>query len=212
MAYMDLIFLGLVVALILYRLNEVLGTRPEQPHIKIVTKKEFDKIYDMIQGKIKEDEKFADIEVTQTQADEALARIEGFDKDSFLRRASKAFEMVLEAFANRDLETLKMLTAPKLYEKFEAIIKEREAQNISAESDLIRIEKMEIAEVKVSATKAQIAVRFQSEQINVLKNKDGEVIEGDENFVQEITDVWTFEKNLNNNSPVWLLNSTKKKS
>ncbi|MBR2299734.1 MAG: Tim44 domain-containing protein [Alphaproteobacteria bacterium] len=210
-AYMDLIFLGLVVALILYRLNSVLGTRPEQPQIKIVSKKEFEKIYDMIQGKIKEDEKFADIKVSETPADEVLKNIE-FDKVSFLKRASKAFEMVLEAFANRDLQTLKMLTTHKLYEKFEAIIKEREEQNISAESDLIRIDEMEIVDAQISPKNiAQIAVKFKSDQINVLKNAQGEVIEGDENFVQQITDVWTFEKNLNNNSPVWLLNSTKKK-
>ncbi|HCU59004.1 MAG TPA: hypothetical protein DIC64_03385 [Alphaproteobacteria bacterium] len=210
-AYMDLIFLGLVVALILYRLNNVLGTRPERPQIKIVSKKEFDKIYDMIQGKIKEDEKFADIKMPQTAADEVLSSIDGFSKESFLKRASKAFEMVLEAFANRDIETLKMLTTSKLYKKFEAIIKEREEQNISAEDDLIRICEMEIVDAKISSKNiAQISVKFQSEQVNVLKNAQGEIIEGDENFVQQITDVWTFEKDLNSNSPVWLLNSTKK--
>jgi len=208
---MDLIFLGLVVALILYRLNSVLGTRPERPQIKIITKKEFDKIYDMIQNKAHEDEKFGAIKVSQTPFDKELLKIEGFDKNAFLRRASKAFEMILEAFSNRDKETLKMLTTVKLYEQLSNIIDERTTQNITSESDLIRIDEMEIVDVKITMKKAHISVKFQSDQINVLKKADGEVIEGDENFVQQITDVWTFEKDLDSKTHVWLLSSTKKK-
>jgi len=210
-AYMDLIFLGIVVALILFRLNNVLGTRPDHPQIKIVTKKEFDKIYDMIQNKIQDDERFGAIKVSDTKADDDLSQIENFDKNIFLKRASKAFEMILNAFANRDTETLKMLTTSKLYEKFSQIIDERKAQNITAESELIKIDEMKIDDVKITQKTAKIAIKFVSSQINVLKNADGEVIEGDENFVQQITDVWTFEKDLNSASHVWLLCSTKKK-
>ena len=57
---------------------------------------------------------------------------------------------------------------------------------------------------------AKITVRFVSEQVNILKNKDGEVIEGDENFIQNITDSWTFERALTSTNPNWLLVSTKK--
>ena len=70
---------------------------------------------------------------------------------------------------------------------------------------------LSIKDAKISSKGiARIAVQFVSEQINILKNAAGEVLEGDENFVQQITDVWTFEKDINSNSPVWLLVSTKK--
>ena len=211
-AYIDLVFLGIVVALILFRLNNILGTRPEQPQIKIVSKKDFEKIYDFIQQKTQEDAKFSDIKLNDSSADEVLKNIEGFQKQDFLKRVSKVFEMVLEAFANRDRETLKMLTDKKLFEKFSAIIDEREAQNITSESDLIKIDEMQISDAKISPKGiAKIAVQFVSEQINVLKDADGTLIEGDENFVQKITDTWTFEKNIHSSSPVWLLTSTKKK-
>lgn len=211
-AYLDLIFLGVVVLLILLRLNNVLGTRPEQPQIKIVSKKEFEKIYDIIQNKVKEEERFCDIKLCQSPADETLAKIPNFAKEDFLKRVSKVFEMVLEAFANRDNETLKMLTTPKFYEKFADVLEQRKEQNLTLESDLIKIDEMEITDAKVSAKGvAQITVKFVSDQINVLKNDKGEVLEGDENFVQKITDMWTFEKDINKSSPVWLLNSTKKK-
>ena len=211
-AYMDLIFLGLVVALILYKLNTVLGTRPNKPFIKIVNKQEFDRLYNMLAKKAEEAAKFEGITLSATPADVELAKIKDFNKEDFLKRASKVFEMVLEAFAAQDKETLKMLTTTKLYKKFDELIDERQAENITAECDLIKIDEMKIKNVKVSEKgMAQIAVELTSSQINVLKDANGNLLEGDENFVQQITDVWTFEKDLNKASPVWLLASTKKK-
>jgi predicted lipid-binding transport protein (Tim44 family) len=49
-----------------------------------------------------------------------------------------------------------------------------------------------------------------SEQVNLLKNADGDIIEGDENYIQQISDVWTFEKSLDANVNNWMLCSTKK--
>ena len=39
---------------------------------------------------------------------------------------------------------------------------------------------------------------------------DGNVIEGDENYIQNIEDIWTFERAINSTSPNWILISTKK--
>ena len=211
-AYMDLIFLGIVVALILYKLNTVLGTRPNKPFIKIVNKAEFDRIYQMLEKKAQEDEQFASVKLSNSSSDDVLAQIPEFNQTDFLKRVSKVFEMVLEAFASQDKETLKMLTTPKLFQKFDEIIKQRQADGITAETDLIKIDEMHILNTRISEKGlAKIVVEFTSSQINVLKNANGELIEGDENFVQKITDTWTFEKNINTSSPVWLLSSTKKK-
>jgi len=211
-AYMDLIFLGLVVALILYKLNSVLGTRPSKPFIKIVNKQEFDRLYNMLTKTVEEAAKFEGIKLSKTSAETELEKIKDFNKEDFLKRVSKTFEMVLEAFAEQDKETLKMLTTAKLYKKFIEVIDERQVEHITAETDLIKIDEMKIKDVKVSDKGlAQISVELTSSQINVLKDASGNLIEGDENFVQQITDVWTFEKDLNKASPVWLLASTKKK-
>jgi len=211
-AYLDLIFLGLVVILILIRLNNVLGTRPEKMQIKIVDKKEFENFYHMVHDELEKNEKIIGAEVPLTPSDSVLAQIPHFSKPDFLARAAKAFEMILTAFANYDKKTLQMLVSPKLYERFAEIIDDRQSQNLVAETDLIKVDEMRIEDAKISAKGiAKIVVKFITDQINVLKDKNGEVIEGDENFVQKITDVWTFEKNLNTASNVWLLTSTKKK-
>ena len=91
------------------------------------------------------------------------------------------------------------------------IINQRKAEGITSETDLIGFNEAEITSAKISSNDiAKITVKFVSEQVNILKNKDDEVIEGDENFIQNITDVWTFERSLTSTSPNWLLVSTKK--
>ena len=210
-AYLDIIILLVAAVFILMRLRNVLGTRPENEHrILVMTDEEWKRM------KAKQARLDEHLQMTPEQEHSPLERtldkIPGFYKADFCARAAKVFEMVLTAFATRDEETLKMLTGKKLFAKFQEIIAQRKQEGISAESDLIRIEKMDIQDAKLSPKgMAQIVVQFVSEQVNLLKNAAGEVIEGDENFVQKITDIWTFEKDIHASSPVWLLVSTKKK-
>lgn len=217
-AYLDIIFLLIVAVLILMRLYSVLGTRPEQKtEIRIITKEEFEKNYDNIRQELARKLKVADVSSASAESESdklnnVLAKIPGFNRVDFCTRVMKVFEMILAAFAERDEKTLQMLTGKKLFAKFQEIIKQREEEGITAETDLIKVEELCIADAKISAKGvAQIVVRFISEQVNLLKNAAGEVIEGDENFVQKITDIWTFERDVTSNSPVWLLVSTKKK-
>lgn len=216
-AYLDIIFLLLVAVLILLRLRSVLGTRPEQKtEIRIVSREDFEKKYETIRQevakKLNVEDKFRPIDDDKMgEVDKNLLQIPGFSRPDFCVKVMKVFEMVLVAFAERDEKTLKMLTGKKLFDKFQEIIKQREEEGITAETDLIKIDELCIEDAKVSAKGiARIVVRFISEQVNLLKNAAGEVIEGDENFVQKITDIWTFERDITTNSPVWLLVSTKK--
>ena len=55
---------------------------------------------------------------------------------------------------------------------------------------------------------AEITVSFISELISVVKNSDGEIIEGDEKQSKRQKDVWTFSKDLKSQDPVWFLVAT----
>lgn len=204
---MDIVFLLVIAVFIFIRLWNVLGTRPENENrIFVVSNEEWNKIKHEAIGNVTEEKE-------ESPFSSVLSKIPNFSSKDFCSRAAQVFEMVLKAFANHDEETLKMLTGKKLFEKFQEIIATRKQEGISAENDLIRIEKTDIQDARISSKGiAQIVVRFVSEQVNLLKNAAGEVIEGDENFVQKITDVWTFEKDINTTSPVWRLVSTKKNS
>ena len=150
-----------------------------------------------------------DSELSET--DKVLSKIPNFNKNHFLNSAKKAFEMIVSSFSQGDTETLEMLVSKELAKKFQQVIEQRRADGITAETDLIGFDNAEITHAQISADNIiSITVKFISEQVNILKNKDGEVIEGDEQYIQNITDVWTFEKALTSTSPNWLLTSTKK--
>ncbi len=215
----DLILLGVVVVLIFVRLRSLLGTRPDKIQIKLITPKDLEKLSDtelqkltnFAQKQVQKHENIMNAKLTFVPSDEALSAIPYFNKIDFLARAAKAFEMILTAFAAQDLQTLKTLTTPKLYERFEKIIHERNENNIIAETELIKIDELTLEDAKISKNNvAKVVVKFVTDQINVLKTSEGEILEGDDNFVQQITDMWTFQRDFNKNSPVWLLTSTKK--
>ena len=145
------------------------------------------------------------------EIDAVLVSIPNFNKANFITGAKKAFQVITEAFNKADTETLKMLVSPSILKKMQAVIKQRQDDAIAAETDFICFDKADIIKAKVdSKNNALISVEFVSEQVNVLRDKDNKIIEGDENYIQTITDVWTFERALDAKTLNWVLVSTKK--
>lgn len=221
MTHLDILVLLVVVVLIFQRLRSLLGTRPPVEERKIrLSKENAEKLYNILMTEASsqsaEKEQLQPQEELVPEGDlsepeKTLREIPNFNKSAFLKSAEKAFQIITEAFNKGDTETLEMLVNKKIFKKFQDVIEKRKNEGISAETDFICFDKVEIVAAKITTQKnAQISVEFVSEQVNVLRNSDDEVIEGDENYIQNITDVWTFEKALNSTSPNWLLISTKK--
>ena len=220
MGSLDIIILLIVVVLIFGKLKNLLGTRPDvSVRQNKITEENAAKIFDMI-AKEAEKQKQA-LENTETkeepvtaelsETDKVLNKIPNFNKERFINSAKRAFEIIVTSFSKGDTETLENLVSKTLNKKFQEIINQRQAEGITAETDLIGFNEAEITSAKISSNDiAKITVKFVSEQVNLLKNKNDEVIEGDENFIQNITDIWTFERCLTSTSPNWLLVSTKK--
>ena len=217
MGSLDIIILLVAVILIFQKLRSLLGTRPDTEITRTkISEESAAKIFDMI---VKEAEKQQQTAVEKdsvpeenmSDLDKTLVKIPGFNKERFITGAKRAFEIIVTAFSKGDTETLENLVSKSLIKKFQEIIEKRRAEGISAETDLIGFDQAEITAAKISKNDiAKITVKFVSEQVNLLKNKDDEIIEGDENFIQNITDVWTFERCLTYTNPNWLLVSTKK--
>ena len=146
-----------------------------------------------------------------SETDKALSLIPNFNKENFINSAKKAFELIVTSFSKGDVKTLEMLVNLKLFKKFQEVINQRQNDGITSETDFIGFDSAEITHAEITKNDiAKITVKFISEQVNLLRNKEGEVIEGDEQYIQNITDVWTFERALTSTSPNWLLASTKK--
>lgn len=221
MINLDIIVLLIVVALIFQRLWRVLGTRPESEAKKVKLSREgAEKLYNLLKSEAEKNFKEAAKNAEElvpldskplNEIDSVLVSIPDFDKSKFLTGAKKAFQVITEAFNNADSETLKMLVSASIFKKMQTVIKQRRQDEITAETDFICFNKAEIIKANIdSKNKAHISVEFVSEQVNVLRDKDNQIIEGDENYIQTITDVWTFERALDAKTLNWVLESTKK--
>jgi predicted lipid-binding transport protein (Tim44 family) len=131
-----------------------------------------------------------------------------FDKAGFLEGASKAFEMVITAFAAGDVKTLRPLLARDVYEDFAGAIKAREEEKKTLETTFVGMRSAEITDAELRERTAYVTVTFTSEQINILKDEEGRILEGDPNGVATITDVWTFARNTKSRDPNWTLIAT----
>ncbi|WP_134500811.1 Tim44/TimA family putative adaptor protein [Microvirga pakistanensis] len=152
---------------------------------------------------------FAEPGTPMSAALDGIARAEsGFDPAGFLEGAKAAYEMIVTAFAMGDRKTLKDLLSREVYEGFERAITEREQRGERVETTFVSIDKAEMAGAEVHGKTAQIVVRFVSQLITVTRDASGTVVDGSPDQVAEVTDVWTFARQLGSRDPNWLLVAT----
>jgi predicted lipid-binding transport protein (Tim44 family) len=128
----------------------------------------------------------------------------GFNLDTFLQGAEKAFDMILQAFLKGDKTKLKPLLSTALYNEFSALIDARVKKKQTAELVFFRFIRADVLEASVERKIARIKLALKTEQTLVVK-KGNEVVEGDPDHIDDVVDVWTFERKLNSSSPIWVL-------
>ena len=133
----------------------------------------------------------------------------GFVPKEFLEGARMAFEMILNAFAAGDGDTLRTLVSDDVLVNFLRAIEDREEDNQTLEITLVGISSTDPMEAELTGGMAQVTVKFVSEQISVTKDAAGTVIDGDSSAVTEITDFWTFARDTRSRDPNWNLAATR---
>lgn len=129
----------------------------------------------------------------------------GFDVSNFLSGADKAFELILKAFLQGEMSLLKKMTSKKVFAAFEGFVKNRQAQKHEAELVFFRLIRSQIVATKATAIKGKITVLFESEQTLIVRDAKDKIIEGNLDFVDHVTDIWVFERDLNSRDPNWVL-------
>jgi predicted lipid-binding transport protein (Tim44 family) len=142
---------------------------------------------------------------------QALMRIRGvdpgFEPNAFLAGAEGAFRMIVDAFARGDRQTLRALLSDDTYAGFEGEITRREGEGETQRSEVRAMQDMAIEAADLRGTVADVTVRFVSDQVNLTTARDGSIASGAE-AVTELTDVWTFQRDLKNPDPTWRLVAT----
>lgn len=126
-----------------------------------------------------------------------LAKDSKFDPDGFLRGARQAYEMIVTAFAEGNRRTLRDLLSSDVYESFSRAITEREQRGEVIDQSFVGINKADILEAEVSPKGvASLTVRFVSQLITSTRDKAGNIIDGDETRIKDVTDIWTFSRDI----------------
>ena len=131
-----------------------------------------------------------------------------FDVKQFIAGARAAYEMIVTAYAVGDRRSLKNLLAREVYDGFDTVIREREARGETVETRFISIDRTEITNAELRGKIAQLTLRFVSQLVSATRNRNGNVIDGSADAVTNVTDVWTFAREVTSRDPNWNLVAT----
>ena len=85
-----------------------------------------------------------------------------------------------------------------------SVKEEKNSENL--EITVISVKDPEIINVSIEKkSTAFFKLCFDSEQVQITRDKNGKVIDGDSNQILTIKENWTFSKNLKNKNPNWTL-------
>lgn len=145
-------------------------------------------------------------------AAEGLARIGAsdrtFDSKKFLENAAEAYAVILQAYATHDRKALKPLVSAEVFDGFESVMQAREQNGQRLETQITQLDPPEIHDADLNGRQAQITVHFKAKLTTVLIDPDGTVVEGSLEVPTGTSDLWTFERDIKKNSPIWILAAT----
>ncbi|WP_371170149.1 Tim44/TimA family putative adaptor protein [Aliiroseovarius sp. 2305UL8-7] len=209
-----LVLAGIALFLIL-RLRDVLGTREgfEKPQ---VTQKDDRRLtrdqFEVIEGG--PDNDITDHVPEGSPAAKALAAMKGaepsFNVSEFLGGAGGAYEMILMGFEAGDLAQIKPFLSDDVYETFASVVEDREKKGLTVDAKFVGLRELKLddAEFDAASGEGEVTVRFIGELTSVVRDKGGDIIEGNPNEVKPQRDVWTFARVMGSDNPNWQLVAT----
>ena len=114
-----------------------------------------------------------------------------FNPREFMQGARSAYEMLANAYARGDRETLKPWLDTDVYEAWDAAITERERTGAEA-PQLLRIRHSEIDEASLTGSIARVTVRIEADL-------------GEGDLTRKSEEYWTFMRDTQSDDPNWLL-------
>ncbi|NBX02868.1 MAG: Tim44 domain-containing protein [Alphaproteobacteria bacterium] len=225
--YADILILALVAGFILLRLRSVLGAKNEgdgpeffKKDLRPAEPKEIHEVRDTViqldqhalKQKPREDFDPLLATITDEQKLSVIAAMKErdpqFTATAFADGATRAFEMVFDAFAKGDKPTLKMLLSDSLYDGFCGEIDARSSEDEKHETTLLSVKATDIAAVSLENNIAKITMRLESEQVTVVRDSSGAIVGGDASDVHHVQDEWVFERDVTSKSPNWKIIET----
>lgn len=209
----ELLILGIIAVLLVYRLFNVLGQRTGFEQTPQDDKDNVVSIHPKEKPAPRAKKDKTEEEAIPTAIKPAIKKIKAQDPDfsfsQFIQGATKAFEMILEAYAKGDKQTLENMLHTKVFETFNRAIEERNKAKQTLETTLVRLESVDVTKAKLEKSVAEFVVKYVSEQTHILRDDKNKIVEGSPNQVEQAVDIWTFTRDLRTSNPNWMLIDTK---
>lgn len=210
-----LVLAGIAVFLIL-RLKNVLGTREgfEKPPVTGPTppSRRNRPDFDVIEGG--PDRDITDHVEDGSDSAKALGAMKmaerGFGVSDFLEGARGAYEMILMAFERGDLSDVREFLSDEVAETFQSVIDIREKEQLTVEASFVGVREIALksAAFDRDSSEGEVTVKFVGEMTSVVRNAEGEIVEGSPTEIKRQRDVWTFGRKMGANDPNWQLVAT----
>ena len=225
--FIDIIFFAMIAAFLVLRLRSVLGRRDghegtppetldrtgvaEQNDNNVVPLRDPEEAGSEAGGP-EEDGNFEGAKGTDPLGiglNEIRALEPSFSTQEFISGGRIAFELILGSYAAGNSDALEPLLSNEVFANFYQAIRERDKVGETMEEALIGIKSADAVEAYMEESAAFITVKFISEQVHAIRDKDGEVVDGDPNVVTEVVDFWTFSHDMRSRDPNWILVATR---
>jgi len=213
--YFDIILFAMVAGFLVLRLRSVLGRRTGNERRRDLFPRRATPAADKVATLVEPDKRVARSAGDAAPADvvaEGLNRIRradpSFDPTQFIEGARTAFEMIVAAFAKGEKAELRPLLSDEVFRRFAMAIDERVAAKEALETQIERLDSVDIVEAELVARTAQVTLKLVSHQVNVTRAMDGSIVEGSPGQPVEKTDYWTFARDTRSTNPNWVLVAT----
>ena len=218
----QIIVLAAVAFFLFWRLRSVLGSRQgfEKLNKNVDEKTKSSKINSNIDDKIIDikstniDEEIADYVDENSEQFKTLSELkkleDGWQVSHFVSGAKLAYEEILMAFENGDLNKIKKLSSKDVYTAFKEVIDDRNQKGLQVEAIFGGVRDIRIKDVKLNKKnlEANITMIFQCDITYSIKDKNNKIVEGGSDKVKKQKDVWTFTRKMNSDVPIWYLTKT----
>jgi predicted lipid-binding transport protein (Tim44 family) len=209
-----LVLAGIAIFLIL-RLRSVLGTREgfEKPPMPRQTDSQREGLeLEVIESG--PDHDIIDNVPEDSDAAKALAKMKRIDNrfsvNEFLQGARGAYEMILTAFENSDMDDIKPFLSEDVFEAFASVVASRREQGLDIDFTFVGVSELKLkdADFDEMTNEAELTVRFLGEMTSVVRDSAGDIIEGSPSDIKRQRDVWTFARTMGSSDPNWILVAT----
>ena len=201
--YFDILIFGVIAVFLILRLKNILGTKTDINDQNVNNKETSKNFSNIIPLKANKNNGLS------SDIEKILKADPQFQVDDFLSGSKTFFKMVLESFANGNVDNIEPYLKTSVLKSFKIAINERIKEKETEIIELNSIKKNEIRSVSLTKTSIKISVFFETLQVRALMNKDSKVIDGDKDNEILVKDEWVFERKINSDDPNWILVETK---